>query len=372
MLGSLITSLVGPAKPGQVAKSLKAQYDPKATREFKLWGPYSLPGKNATHAGPGFSNGIKLDPSSDVLNGWISPPCTDCTVLKAVANLAYKNGTQADVGTGVYTHHIIISQVGRPQLIPPIFPVSCNSSLSGAKPSTAPKQAGGSMAGHGHRKRQDFTSSVFVGGGGSAGSGSAFAAPNSDIKTGAYIGKYDAFQFSSEIVNYNPKEKEIYLSLDYEFLPGKTPGLMNVGMGALSVEGCAGPTAGFMPPADKPIKYTGSEYIITENGYFVNWMPHLHDGGEKINIFLNGKDVCETKAVYGSDSGSEAVVGGSKWETISSYIPCEKAIAFKKGDKLKMTADYDLTKHRLRPDSAHSDMGAEGMALANFIWAKAV
>jgi hypothetical protein len=50
--------------------------------------------------------------------------------------------------------------------------------------------------------------------------------------------------------------------------------------------------------------------------------------------------------VYGSDEGSVSI-DGKKWETILSYIPCEKAIPFKIGDKVKMTATYDLTKHQL-------------------------
>jgi hypothetical protein len=60
-------------------------------------------------------------------------------------------------------------------------------------------------------------------------------------------------------------------------------------------------------------------------------------------------------------------------------------IPFKKGDKVRMTSDYDLTKYRLyvprspsnvlthrsRPDSKDHNMEKEGMAMANFIWAKA-
>jgi hypothetical protein len=64
----------------------------------------------AKHSGIGLANGIKLDPSSDLVGGPITPPCSNCTVLKAVANWAYSDGKQADVSTGVYTHHIIMSQ----------------------------------------------------------------------------------------------------------------------------------------------------------------------------------------------------------------------------------------------------------------------
>ena len=55
--------------------------------------------------------GIKLDANSDNINANLVSPCTNCTVLKAIANLAYKDGTLADVGSGVYTHHIIMTQV---------------------------------------------------------------------------------------------------------------------------------------------------------------------------------------------------------------------------------------------------------------------
>jgi hypothetical protein len=55
--------------------------------------------------------GIKLDANSDTINANLLSPCTNCTVLKAIANLAYKDGTPADVGSGVYTHHIIMTQV---------------------------------------------------------------------------------------------------------------------------------------------------------------------------------------------------------------------------------------------------------------------
>lgn len=255
-------------------------------------------------------------------------------VLKAVASLAYADGKPADVASGVYSHHIIMTQFGRKQLMMPIQPPACMFSNlgsffgSGSKgnmggiggmmnapaPNDAPKTAGG----HSHTKRQGkgkgkgsttkgatpksssgglssfFESlipavSVFVGGGGSAGSGSAFAAKGSDVKSGVYIGKSDTFQFSSEIVNYDPREKDIYISLDFEWVPGTIPGLLDVGMGALSAVDCASPTGQFVPPKDRAQIYKGSDWTITEDGYFVNFTPHLHDGGVNIKVYINGK-----------------------------------------------------------------------------------
>jgi hypothetical protein len=151
----------------------------------------------------------------------------------------------------------------------------------------------GKSSGHSsHNKRQNWLSnlipavSVFVGGGGSVGSGNAFAVKDSKIKSGAYVGQSDQFQFSSEIVNYDPVEKEVYLTLDFEWLPGKTPNLLNVGMGSISLN-CT--TFDFQPPKDRPITFTGTNWTITDNGYFVNFSPHLHDGGLNIKVFLNGE-----------------------------------------------------------------------------------
>jgi hypothetical protein len=155
----------------------------------------------------------------------------------------------------------------------------------------------------GHSKRQtasstpDFLSwldkfmptvAVFVGGGGSAGSGAAFAGKSSEIKTGAFISQTDKFAVSSELVNYDPKEKEIYITLDFEYVQGKAPGLLNVGMGALSVDDCSSPGGVIQPPKGKAVTYKGVEWSMLDDGYFVSFTPHLHDGGVYTKIFLNG------------------------------------------------------------------------------------
>jgi hypothetical protein len=62
---------------------------------------------------------------------------------------------------------------------------------------------------------------------------------------------------------------------------------------------------------------------------------------------VNNQTVCTSRAVYGGLKSAEAQLGGDKWETITSYTPCDKPIKVKVGDKLKMSSEYDLTKHRL-------------------------
>jgi hypothetical protein len=65
-----------------------------------------------------------------------------------------------------------------------------------------------------------------------------------------------------------------------------------------------------------------------------------------MKIYLNGKLVCQSDAVYGQEGGS-INVNGEKWETITSYTPCLDPIKIKPGDQIKMTSDYDIRKHKL-------------------------
>jgi hypothetical protein len=278
-----------------------------------------------------------------------------------VANFAYENGTQADVKTGVYTHHIIIPDLGgKSQIIPPIAPPKCKNgaTLSPVPPMSGmtPKKAGSHRRSVGPfallkrqlalLKRQMGGFSVFIGGGGDVGSGNPFAPkPGSSVKSGYYIHKSSAMQLTAEIVNYDPVAKNLYLTLDVEWVSGKTSDLLDVGMGALTADRCEDKEKGIVhPPKDRAINYKGEEWTITQDGYFVSFTPHIHDGGTKVEVFLNGKNVCQSRAVYGEQTASGT---GQSWQTIVDYTPCNDAVAIKKGDKIYVTSEYDLTKYKL-------------------------
>jgi hypothetical protein len=124
-------------------------------------------------------------------------------------------------------------------------------------------------------KKRQLGVAAFLGGGGSEGSGSAFAAKNTTVKSGVYISPSDKFTFMAELVNYDPKEKPIYLSLDYEWVPGKISGLLDVGMGVMGASSCDNLNGLFIPPKDRSITYEGAEWTATQNGYFVNFTPHV-------------------------------------------------------------------------------------------------
>jgi hypothetical protein len=104
-----------------------------------------------------------------------------------------------------------------------------------------------------------------------------------------------------------------------------------------------------------------------------------------MDLFLNDKYVCSSVATYGtrSDSGAEmgghshgdssGGKGGAKKEelnikTIASMSTCRGPFAVKKGDSLKLIAEYDLSKHPLRQSAsggkAADVMGMMGVSFA--------
>jgi len=226
--------------------------------------------------------------------------------------------------------------------------------------------------------------SVLIGQG-DEGSGLTFMSKGQKIKAGFYLDDKMTMNLMSEVINYKKVEQDIYVKVDYEYIPNmatREKDYYDVGMGAINVAPCesvnlskccdsAFPKCSDrtkVPPKDKPIKYTSPPWQVNQAGYLLDVKPHLHDGGVNMTLYLNGENKCTSKAVYGgTDGGLE--INGEKWETITAYTPCEAPIAIKVGDTLTMDAYYDVSKHKLRPHSA-TDGEAEGMALATYVYAK--
>jgi hypothetical protein len=220
-------------------------------------------------------------------------------VLYAQADLAKKDGTKADIGSGVYSHHLIMTDIGHPMVAPPVMVMCPNGRPGSMLPPMmpAPKKDGaaGGMSGHaGHMKRQvpasggglsgllsalgmsfgggseavftDARTGGLLGGGksgsrgkglgkmtggfmpsisvfigqGDEGSAMTFAAKHSPIKSGFWIGDKDKFNVMSEVINYENAPKDVYITMEYEYIPmpSRPKEYYDVGMGAINVSPC--------------------------------------------------------------------------------------------------------------------------------------
>jgi hypothetical protein len=250
-------------------KKLEPEIDPKATREMLVWGPYKmLSSKAASHPSKGSAGGIKLDPNSDTQSALLAGICKECMVLQANMETSDKTGSKIGITEGIYTHHFITVDLSRSQVPNPVKTTCADGKggLLGLGGMYAPKPAAHKAAAH--QRRQLGGSplfgpgvSVFVGKGNELGS-SIFAAPNSTVKSGFYVSKNDRMYMTAELVNYEPADRDIYVMLDYEYIPsrdGKRPAeYMDVGMGSIAVDGCmvtalgTSPTLLYLAPPSNP------------------------------------------------------------------------------------------------------------------------
>jgi hypothetical protein len=72
----------------------------------------------------------------------------------------------------------------------------------------------------------------------------------------------------------------------------------------------------------------------------------MHDGGDSVIAFVNGKKICTSTATYGS-AGAQTIVDGKKWTTISKMSECIEPLELKKGDNITIEATYDNVAHPL-------------------------
>jgi hypothetical protein len=72
---------------------------------------------------------------------------------------------------------------------------------------------------------------------------------------------------------------------------------------------------------------------------------HLHDGGTNLVVRINGKEMCDSQAIYGGSAATAKMEDGRVWETINHMTRCINPILVKKGDNMTIEANYDFAKH---------------------------
>jgi hypothetical protein len=177
-------------------------------------------------------------------------------LLKADYSLTDKQGTRLTLVDGVYIHHIIVSDAA---------PASGTTTLLAATPSCgAPTAKNGGGLGSTGALVQGFLGGILGGGKGGKGGASKgavpmrgvggvliskgheneptmYAVPGAPFKSGFWLGKNDAITANVEAINYKNEPREVYLSIDTEYLQmeEKRPAeYLAVGQGMITSGGC--------------------------------------------------------------------------------------------------------------------------------------
>ncbi|KAF2675179.1 hypothetical protein BT63DRAFT_462626 [Microthyrium microscopicum] len=258
--------------------------------------------------------------------------CKDCTVLAGKMNVISENGTVLGVADGVYVHHAVTMDVSKPVTQ---YITGCTGD---------PAAAFNPFIGAGV---DDFTQ--------------YYTTKDAKFNSGFYV-KDDTFLMQVELVNYKEVKQQVYLQMDMEYMPGKVGN--DASQAVLSATKCGSLDLGFKPKAGEAGQIESQDFPVNVDGTVIASRGHMHDGGTSVNMLLNGKVVCTSKAIYGSTANG-AGVDGKEWQTITKMEECEAPIPVKKGDTVKITATYDMKQHPARESNGE---GQEVMGIMTYVF----
>ncbi|KAF1991696.1 hypothetical protein K402DRAFT_400397 [Aulographum hederae CBS 113979] len=262
-------------------------------------------------------------------------PCSDCYITGMQATIKYANGTEANVDTGAWLHHI---------------------DVFGAQ---------GILWASGNERPH--------------------LRLNTKYKYGIDMPPTGFFAVNVDLMSNAKDDKDLTLFIDYEFIPkskavGYKPSLMSwndVGQ-----------------PMGKEGKYSFSSMPLTSpvDGQLLYAIGHMHDGGTDVKLFINDVEVCKSIMTYNSRPGYNVTAsahddmegmegmegmdgmdmeeegeaghshggklakrdGEGEWH-ISDPGWCENFGEIKKGDKMRIEAAYDADKYGLMTHNGEAE-----------------
>lgn len=196
-------------------------------------------------------------------------------------------------------------------------------------------------------------------------------------------------------MNEASQTRDVYLTIDWEYIPSPPADFQNATPVWLDVDGGC-----FQRGSEVPVPANQSTFSLVMNpawtasfsGEVLVITSHLHDGGEDVLVYKNGAAVCNAKARYGERPGyvspgdhSDHHGGGEGGDHdhdhegggegghhghgrrnmlerrhedrvhISSISLCTGVGRFETGDKWSVTANYNLTKNAPTMIGSHSE-----------------
>jgi hypothetical protein len=242
-------------------------------------------------------------------------PCEDeCWVTWMRAGLEYANGSAANVDSGMWLHHVVLSLKG----------------ADGSRRDTVcPSMKRERIFSSGNERTVvDMTD-------------------GGRVKAGYLFRKQDQLKVDVELENQNVQSEDVYLTMTYEHVPRQSSNdFKNVTAMWFDVSNC-GPSFVF-PGKTQQFSYTMKPWTASFSGETVFVGGHLHDGGTNVVVTQNQKTVCDSVATYGSAKEFVTITDGRDKGMlhISNMTACHQMGRISKGDVWDIQAGYDLAKYK--------------------------
>jgi hypothetical protein len=253
ILGGLVANRIPRVKAIKL-ETLKPTFPGDDVKRVKMtYGPYKLKAANSTKREGNF---FSLDPQG---SSWINLAAdfpTDVTILIGNMTIHFADGTPISNANGVYDHHAFVIDSSRT----PEAHIGC---VSGKIPIMPINSIMGNSA--------DVMGAV------------AQSGLNLTVRpiTGNYVGKGHAVALQGDLVNYNNKTEEVYLTADITYVDGRAKGIWEtavhlVPVGICAAGGGAGLNALVPPKGAKKWTLKDDGFTMQDNGKLMYVRGHMH------------------------------------------------------------------------------------------------
>ncbi|KAF2758749.1 hypothetical protein EJ05DRAFT_528048 [Pseudovirgaria hyperparasitica] len=243
-----------------------------------------------------------------------SKPCTDCYIVAMQADLTYLDGTPANWDSGVWLHHFM--QFNNKEV-----DAVC-----------------GNMAGD-----LFFTS----------GNERPEWRLDEHGPWGYYVSKDAEWTNVVEIMNESGEDKEVQISVHYEWIPKNSPEGIKYHKAQLLWTNIGAPCGdGDVTLVPGISTYDSDSWTSTVAGRLLVAKSHVHDGGLNSTLSLNDQHICISEQSYGANAN---FVSSDGLAHVSGGSQCKDLGIIKVGDKLQYSVTYDSAK-ALKHDGKYDDI----------------
>jgi hypothetical protein len=243
--------------------------------------------------------------------------------------LEYADGKSANINKGMWLHHMVLFNTG-----PGREDFTC-----GEKDISLPHAVAGVTPRNSER--------IFA----SGNERTVCLFPNWGVHDAGYkLKPTDSFDAVLELMNENTEAKTVYVTMTYDIVDGH-PFKDDVRIIWLDIGQCG--TSEFNPKKDVfSIDYNWKSNV---EGKVIAAIGHLHDGGSRITLSVDGQQTCDSFASYGGtpeyiQKSATGVHAHGALTHISEMAQCNAGTLprdkISKGQNWAMRAEYDFNKHK--------------------------
>jgi hypothetical protein len=230
-----------PTFPGDDVKRVKMTY-----------GPYKLKAANSTKREGNF---FSLDPQGTSWINLASDFPTDITILNSHFTIHFADGTPISNANGVYDHHAFVIDSSRA----PQAHIGCAGSPTPIMPINSIMGSSAEAMGDLAQGGANLTTRPI---------------------TGTYVGKGHTVALQGDLVNYNNKTEEVYMTTDFSYVDGREKGIWETAVHLVPVGICNAGKAGLaaLAPPKNAKKWTlkDSGFIMQDDGKLMYIRGHMH------------------------------------------------------------------------------------------------